>query len=89
MAKNMARIENGIVVNVEWCSDKQEQTDFLIPLDDRPVGIGDTYNGSDFYRNGVKVLSPYEMLQEQLAQLKAELADADAALNELGVNVDG
>lgn len=89
MAKNMARIENGIVVNVEWCSDKQERTDFLIPIDDRPVDIGDTYDGSDFYRNGTKLLSPYEMLQEQLAQLEAELADADAALNELGVTVDG
>jgi hypothetical protein len=28
-------------------------------------------------------------LAYELAQLKAELADADAALNELGVNIDG
>jgi hypothetical protein len=43
------------------------------------------------------VLSPWKpyheleraQLEYDLAQLKAELADADAALNELGVNVDG
>jgi hypothetical protein len=36
------------------------------------------------------VLSPWKPYHElYIAQLKAELADADAALNELGVNIDG
>lgn len=82
MAKTMARIENGLVVNIEWCSDKQAQTDILINLADRPVAIGDTYDGSDFYRDGEKVLTPMEEAQ-------AEIEDMKNALNELGVMIDG
>ena len=82
MAKNMARIENGLVVNIEWCSDKQAQTETLINLADRPVAIGDTYDGSDFYRDGERVLTPMEEAQ-------AEIKDMKNALNELGVTVDG
>lgn len=82
MAKNMARISEGLVVNVEWCSDKQAQTDTLINLSDRPVAIGDTYDGADFYRDGEKVLTPLEAAQ-------AEIEDMKAALAELGVNVNG
>ena len=82
MAKNMARIENGLVVNIEWCSDRQAQTDTLINLGDRPVAIGDTYDGSDFYRDGEKVLTPLE-------QAQAEIEDMKTALNELGVKADG
>lgn len=82
MAKNMARIKNGLVMNIEWCSDKQAQTESLISLADRPVAIGDTYDGTDFYRDGEMVLTPMEEAQ-------AEIEDMKAALNELGVNVDG
>ena len=82
MAKNMARIENGLVVNIEWCSDKQAETETLINLANRPVAIGDTYDGSDFYRDGEKVLTPLE-------QAQAEIEDMKTALNELGVNADG
>ena len=82
MAKTMARIENGLVVNIEWCSDKQAQTDILINLADRPVAIGDTYDGSDFYRDGEKVLTSLE-------QAQAEIEDMKTALNELGVMIDG
>lgn len=82
MAKNMARIEDGLVVNIEWCSDKQAQTETLINLADRPVAIGDTYDGADFYRDGVKVLTPLEEAQ-------ATIADMEQALNELGVKADG
>lgn len=82
MAKNMARISEDLVVNVEWCSDKQAQTDTLINLSDRPVAIGDTYDGADFYRDGEKVLTPLEAAQ-------AEIEDMKAALAELGVNVNG
>ena len=82
MAKNMARIENGLVVNIEWCPDRQAQTESLISLADRPVAIGDTYDGTDFYRDGEKVLTPLE-------QAQAEIADMKTALNELGVRANG
>lgn len=82
MAKSMARIENGLVINIEWRSDQQAQTETLIDMFDRPVAIGDTYDGSDFYRDGEKVLTPLEEAQ-------LELNDMQAALAELGVSVNG
>lgn len=81
MAKSMVRIEDDIVVNVLWCSDDAKPNDSLIDIADRPVGIGDTYADGRFYRAGVEVLTPLE------AAL-AELADARAALELLGVTAD-
>lgn len=81
MAKSMALIENGIVVNMLWCSDDTRSTDSLIDIADRPVGIGDTYSGGKFYRDGAEVLT-------ELEALKAELADAREALELLGVAAD-
>lgn len=71
MAKNMARIAAGVVVNIEWCSDRQATTEALIDLGDRPVAIGDTFDGSDFYRAGEKVLTPLEAAQARIAELEA------------------
>ena len=42
MAKSMARIENGLITNLLWCSDSEPETESLIDPADRPVGIGDT-----------------------------------------------
>lgn len=82
MAKNMARLDNNIVVNVEWWGDSTEDTEMLISIYDRPVAIGDNYDGGKFYRDGVEVLTPMEEMQ-------TELADMRNALNELGVYADG
>lgn len=71
MAKDMARIENGIVVNMEWVSDEEPETDTLIDVFDRPVGIGDTYADGVFYRDGEKVLTEVEQLQAQNAEYAA------------------
>ncbi len=49
---------------------------------DVPVAIGDTYDGQDFYRDGIKVVSA-------LAKAQQEAEDMQAALAELGVTVDG
>lgn len=83
MAKNMARIENGTVVNIEWCSDRTEDTDVLVSVYDRPVTIGDTYDGQDFYRNGEKILTPLEEAEKKNEELEIELAELDAALLEV------
>lgn len=80
MAKNMARIDDGVVVNIEWCSDKQKQNEYLINLADRPVGVGDTFDGVDFYRNGEKLLSDVERLSAELAQYEAALSAIEIAL---------
>ena len=72
MAKNMALIENGVVVNVLWCSDAEPETDALINPDGRPVGIGDTYSDGKFYRDGKEVLTPLESAMAENEQLKTE-----------------
>lgn len=83
MAKNMASITNGIVTNVIWCSDSEQETDTLKSSADRPVAIGDTYSGGKFYRGGVEVLTPLEEAQKQNAEYEAALSEIEAAL---GVN---
>ena len=49
---------------------------------DVPVAIGDTWDGQDFYRGGIKVVSA-------LAAAQQDAEDMQAALEELGVTVDG
>lgn len=85
MAKTMAKVENGIVTNVVWCADNEPQTETLINISDRPAGIGDTYDGADFYRDGAKVLTPLEEALAKIAALEADNADKTAALEVLGV----
>lgn len=78
MAKNMAQIEGGVVVNILWCSGDEPETDTLKDLQDRPVIIGDTYTGGRWYRNGAEILTSLEEAQ-------AKIADMSAALKLLGV----
>lgn len=83
MAKNMASVTNGIVTNVIWCSDSEQETDTLKSPADRPVAIGDTYSDGKFYRDGVEILTPLEEAQKQIAEYEAALSEIEAAL---GVN---
>lgn len=80
MAKNMARIENGIIINVEWCSDRTVDTDTLISVYDRPVTVGDIYDGQDFYRNGEKILTPLEEAEKKNEEFEVALSEIEAAL---------
>ena len=88
MAKNMALLSDGVVVNVLWCSDKAAQTDTLIDPAGRPVGIGDTYSDGKFYRDGAEVLTPLEAALAEIAALREEKADMQAALEILEVTPD-
>ena len=74
MAKNMARIENGVVVNIEWCANIEEESESLKEVNDLIVEIGDTYDGSAFYHNGERLLTPLEIAQAETAALKKENA---------------
>lgn len=85
MAKTMAKVENGVVVNVQWCSDSQSNTDTLVAIADRPVGIGDTYADGKFYRDDVEILTPLEAALAEAAALRQEIAKLDEAYTE-GVN---
>ena len=83
MAKNMAVITDGVATNVIWCSDSQPETDTLKNPGERPVGIGDTYYGGKWYRDGVEILTPLETAQKQNAEYEAALSEIEVAL---GVN---
>jgi hypothetical protein len=83
MAKSMALIENGTVTNMLWCSDSQPETDTLKSPGERPVGIGDTYSGGKFYRDGVEILTPLEEALKKNAEYEAALSEIETAL---GVN---
>ena len=63
MAKSMARIKDGVVVNIEWCDDEKPVSDSLVETEDRPVSIGDTYDGGCFWHEGEMVLSEVEELR--------------------------
>ena len=82
MAKSMARIEDGIVINIEWCSDEVAQTETLIDIQDRSVGIGNTYVDGKFYDNDIEILTEKEILYKQLEEYEEELVALDAALLE-------
>ena len=80
MAKSMAVISNGVVTNVIWCSNSQSETDTLKNPGERPVGIGDTYSGGKWYRDGAEILTPLEEAQKQIAEYEAALSEIEAAL---------
>ena len=77
-----AIVGNGAVTNIIALNDRNA-SDFptAVKLGDRPVGIGATYTGGKFYRDGVEVLTPME-------QAQAEIDAYKAALNELGVETE-
>lgn len=80
MAKSMAKIENGVVVNMMWCSDRALETETLIDTADRPVGIGDTYTEGKFYKDGAEVLTPLEEALKQNVAYEQALSEIEAAL---------
>lgn len=77
-----ALIENGVVENMIWLYEGNAE-DFpnAVPVGERPVRIGDTWDSTDFFRNGEKVLT-----NEEQAKKKAE--EMEEALALLGVTVD-
>ena len=78
-ATNFAIMENGIVTNIAWgMVYNMEEFPGAVQIDDRAVQIGDTYENGVFYHEGVEVRTTTE-----------EMADMIAALEMLGVTVNG
>lgn len=73
-----AIVENGIVTNIIWLH-PMNAADFpaAVPMGDVPAGIGDTWDGAHFYRDGKRVLT---QLDQQKAEADATIAELDAAL---------
>lgn len=94
-ATNIALIdrETNLVTNIIWGMVYQEEefttyTQLAVVINDLGVSVGDSYDGENFYHEGEKVLSMSEKMtniQLELEAAQAELADADNALHELGV----
>ena len=78
MAKSMARIENVVVVNVEWCTDRTSETDTLKNVDDRIIETGDTYSDGKFYRDGEEILTTAEKLAEYESLINELYAEVTA-----------
>lgn len=70
MAKCMARVANGNVINIEWCSDRATETASLKETHGIPVAVGDRYEDGAYYRNGERLLSD----AERIADMEAALA---------------
>lgn len=71
MAKNMARIEDGTVTNLEWCSDDVPETAELREYDGYSICIGDSWEDGKWMRDGAAVLTE--------AQIAAQVAAEEAA----------
>lgn len=71
MAKNMARLEDGVVVNLEWCSDSEPETAELREYDGYAIRIGDNWDNGKWMRDGAAVLTE--------AEIAAQVAEEEAA----------
>ena len=61
LVSDYALVENGVVVNIIWlAAENEHEFPGAVRLEDRPVAIGDTYDGEKFYRDGAQVLTPLE-----------------------------
>lgn len=77
-----AIVNDGVVVNIISLLDKNaHEFPNAVKTYDRPVAIGDTYDGEKFYRDGVEVLT-------ELEALRAEIETYKTALNTLGVEIE-
>ena len=72
---NYAIVEDGTVVNVIWLL-PANAAEFpgAVPLNGIPAGIGDTWDGTDFYRDGERVRTLLEQAQAQAQDMRAALA---------------
>ena len=72
---NYAVVEEGLVSNVIWLNDSNaDEFPTAVPLGDGPAGIGDTYDGAHFYRDGERVRTLLEQAQAQAQDMRAALA---------------
>lgn len=85
MAKTMAIIDDGVVVNISWCSDNEPENESQKDPEDRPIRIGDTYSDGKWYRDGTEILTPLEEARTEIENLQKQIEDMDSAYRE-GVN---
>lgn len=80
---NYALIENGVVTNIIWLHPGNvNEFPNAVSVNDRPVAIGDTWDGTDFFRNGEKVLTAAELAQKENQEMKEALALLGVTMDE-------
>lgn len=77
MAKNMARLVDGVVVNLEWCSDGEPETAELREYDGYAIRIGDNWEDGKWIRDGAAVLTEAEIAAQVAAEEAARTAAAE------------
>ena len=80
MAKTMARIDNGVVINLEWVDDNIQSTNKFKDIYDLQIEIGDTYSDGRFYRNGAEVLTYRQQIQNILAKYDNALTEIEESI---------
>lgn len=84
ISMDYALIENGLVVNViSMLPSNETEFDNAVPLGEVPAGIGDTWDGEHFYRDGERILSRAEMDAQTIAAYENAITQIEKAL---GVN---
>nr|DAW55246.1 MAG TPA: hypothetical protein [Caudoviricetes sp.] len=78
MAKNMARLVDGVVVNLEWCSDSEPETAELREYEGYAIRIGDSWEDGKWMRDGAAVLTEAQ-IAAQVAEERAAAAAAQEA----------
>jgi hypothetical protein len=81
MAKTMAIIKDGIVINLVWVDDNTAETDELKNVHNLNVLVGDTYSYNSYYRDGMKLITHRE-------QLTKNIKDYDSALTDIAILVN-
>ena len=81
MAKTMARIQNGVVVNLEWVNDTIAETDELKNVNDLQIEIGDAYVDNKFYRNGVEIVTFRHLVRKTLENYEKVLDEIEEILS--------
>ncbi len=76
MAKNMARLEDDVVVNLEWCSDSEPETAELREYDGYAIRIGDNWVDGKWMRDGAAVLTEAEIAAQAAAEEAARTTAA-------------
>ena len=82
MAKSMARIENGVVVNIEWWNEEKLETNTLININDKLVNLGDIYNDGVFYHEEPEELNEELEEPEEPEELNEELEEPNEEYEE-------
>lgn len=66
MNYNYALVTDGVVENIiSLYPGNAEEFPSAVPMDDYPVAIGDTYDGTYFYRDGEQLKTEKQRLEEE------------------------